>query len=190
MTRSYPENIPGEFFVDDTCIDCDLCRQIAPQVFRDEGDHSAVYRQPDDAAETKRAGMALVACPTGSIGTTSKIDLKPAIDAFPERVDDNVYFCGYASPHTYGAASYLIQRPEGNVLIDSPRYAKQLVKRLEQMGGVALMFMTHRDDIAEHQKLHDHFGCRRIIHEADATSVPAEEILRGRIPSGSTTNCL
>ena len=37
--------------------------------------------------------------------------------AFPERLDDNVYFCGYASPDSYGAASYLIVRPEGNVLI-------------------------------------------------------------------------
>src|SRR5262245_40223066 len=143
LKRSYFENVQGPFFVDDTCIDCDLCRQIAPKVFRDEGDHSVVYRQPETSEQTKRAGMALVACPTGSIGTTSKIDLKPAIDAFPERIEDNVYFCGYASPNTYGAASYLIQRPEGNVLIDSPRYASQLVKRLEEMGGVAIMFMTH-----------------------------------------------
>ena len=182
LKRAYPENVPGDFFVDDTCIDCDLCRQIAPEVFRDEGDHSAVYHQPVSGQQTKRAGMALVACPTGSIGTTSKIDLKPAVDAFPELVGDNVYFCGYASPNTFGAASYLIQRSEGNVLIDSPRFAKQLVNRLEDMGGVATMFMTHRDDIAEHQKLHDHFGCRRVIHKADSKSVPAEQILEGDDP--------
>lgn len=123
--------------------------------------------------------MALVACPTGSIGTTSKTNLRPAMDAFPERIEDNVYFCGYASPDTYGAASYLIQRPEGNVLIDSPRFASNLVKRLEELGGVAIMFMTHRDDIAEHQKLRNHFGCQRVIHRADSMSVPAEHILDG-----------
>src|SRR6185295_140934 len=131
---------PGEFFVDDTCIDCDLCRQIAPKVFRDQGDYSVVYHQPSIEAEAKRAAMALVACPTGSIGTHSKFDLKPAIEAFPEPVEDNVHFCGYASPNTYGAASYLIQRVDGNVLIDSPRFAKHLVKRLEDVGGVSLMF--------------------------------------------------
>src|SRR5688572_15467891 len=99
LTRAYPENVAGEFFVDDTCIDCDLCRQIAPTVFRDEGDHSAVFRQPAAADERLRAGMSLIACPTGSIGTRSKPDLKPAAAAFPEHIDDNVYFCGYASPN-------------------------------------------------------------------------------------------
>ena len=182
QARSYPENIPGDFFVDNTCIDCDLCRQIAPSVFRDEGDHSFVFHQPYDKDETKRAGMALVACPTGSIGTRSKHDLKAAIDAFPELVEDNVYFCGYASPNSYGAASYFIQRPSGNVLIDSPRFAKHLVKRLEEMGGVATMFLTHRDDVADHEKFHAHFGCRRILHEDDARGVPAEHVLDGGKP--------
>jgi glyoxylase-like metal-dependent hydrolase (beta-lactamase superfamily II)/ferredoxin len=177
--RSYAENIPGDFFVDDTCIDCDLCRQIAPSVFKDQGDYSVVYHQPQTREEAQRAGMALVACPTGSIGTQSKPDLKPAIDAFPEPVDDDVYFCGFASPDTYGAASYLIRRPEGNVLIDSPRFAKQLVSKLEQMGGVATMFLTHRDDVADHARFHDHFGCRRIIHKDDAQSVRAEQIIEG-----------
>src|SRR5215813_5956250 len=100
--RAYAENISGNFFVDDTCIDCDLCRQIAPSVFEDAGDHSIVYRQPERPEEVQRAGMALVACPTGSIGTVTKHDLKSATEAFPELVDENVYFCGYASPNSYG----------------------------------------------------------------------------------------
>src|SRR5213593_503404 len=100
--RAYPENVAGNFFVDDTCIDCDLCRQIAPSVFEESGDHSAVFHQPATGAETQRASMALVACPTGSIGTEIKADLKAAIDAFPELVNENVYFCGYASPNSYG----------------------------------------------------------------------------------------
>ena len=177
--RSYSDNVPGEFFVDDTCIDCDLCRQIAPSVFRDAGDYSVVYRQPDSAELLKRAGMALVACPTGSIGTQSKQNLGPAIAAFPELVEDNVYFCGYASPNSFGAASYFIQRPHGNVLVDSPRFAKQLVKRFEQMGGIATMFLTHKDDVADHQKYHEHFGCRRILHKADARGIDADDVVDG-----------
>src|SRR5262245_4157697 len=113
--RSYPSNAPGDFFVDDTCIDCDLCRQIAPGVFAEESDHSIVYRQPDSKAEKHRAGMALVACPTGSIGSLHKIDVNDAMESFPEPVEDNVYFCGFASSNSYGASSYLIVRPQGNI---------------------------------------------------------------------------
>jgi len=49
---------------------------------------------------------------------------------------------------------YLVTRPGdegGNLLIDSPRFATQLVKRIEAMGGVRQMLSTHRDDIADHQ---------------------------------------
>ena len=182
LKRSYPENVSGDFFVDDTCIDCDLCRQIAPTVFRDAGDYSVVYHQPGGAAEIQRAGMALVACPTGSIGKRTKVDITAAAGAFPELIDENVHFCGFASPNSYGAASYLIRRPQGNVLVDSPRFAASLVKKLEEMGGVATMFLTHRDDVADHEKFHDHFGCRRIIHKADARGVPAEQLLDGQEP--------
>jgi glyoxylase-like metal-dependent hydrolase (beta-lactamase superfamily II)/ferredoxin len=177
--RSYPSNVPGTFFVDDTCIDCDLCRQIAPRVFREESDHSIVHRQPEDAAEVQRAAMALVACPTGSIGTHQKLDIRPAATSFPERIDDNIYFCGYASPNSYGAASYLIVRPEGNILVDSPRFAKVLVRQIEKLGGVSTMFFTHQDDVADHEQFHKHFGCRRIIHRADSGHVAAEQLLDG-----------
>src|SRR5262249_51431242 len=139
--------------------------------------------QPGSDSEKLRSAMALIACPTGSIGTREKTDLRSGVDAFPERLDGDVYFCGYASPNSYGAASYLIVRPEGNVLIDSPRYAAQLVKRIEELGGIATMFLTHRDDVAEHEKLHRHFGCRRIIHSDDGSAIPnAEQFLDGVEP--------
>jgi ferredoxin len=40
-------NVEGNFFVDSTCIDCDTCRQLAPATFSEEGDYSAVFRQPE-----------------------------------------------------------------------------------------------------------------------------------------------
>src|SRR6266702_3377279 len=177
---AYAENVPGDFFVDDTCIDCDLCRQIAPPVFREESDHSIVYRQPGTAAESHSAGMALVACPTGSIGTRRKLDLRPAVAAYPVLIEDDVYFCGFASPNSYGASSYFIVRPEGNVLIDSPRFARTLVGRLEELGGVSLMVFSHRDDVADHEKFHEHFGCRRLVHRADSRGINAEELIDGQ----------
>jgi hypothetical protein len=33
--KSVPESVPGDFFVDSTCIDCDACRQIAPVIVED-----------------------------------------------------------------------------------------------------------------------------------------------------------
>jgi ferredoxin len=76
-----PRNIPGDFFVDSTCIDSDACRQIAPETFTGTGAASIVHHQPITEDETKRALMALVACPTASIGTTEHHDAHIGIDA-------------------------------------------------------------------------------------------------------------
>jgi glyoxylase-like metal-dependent hydrolase (beta-lactamase superfamily II)/ferredoxin len=168
LAERLPQNAPGEFFVDRTCIDCDTCRYVAPSVYAElaEG-YSYVQRQPATDEEIRRAQMALLACPTGSIGTLSRQDLKPARQAFPEQIEDNVYYCGFTAEASFGAASYFIQRPEGNILVDSPRAARPLLKRLEQWGGVKLMFLTHRDDVADHAIFRRHFGCERVLHRDD-----------------------
>ena len=98
--------------------------------------------------------MALVSCPTGSIGTTRNTMHTSASTRFRCLLDDNVYFCGFTSESSFGAWSYLIRRPEdegGNILIDSPRFATQLVKRRTAMGGVKQMLLTHKDDVADHR---------------------------------------
>jgi glyoxylase-like metal-dependent hydrolase (beta-lactamase superfamily II) len=182
VTRAYEENVPGNFFVDDTCIDCDLCRQIAPSVFHEDWDHSFVARQPESPEDIHRSAMALVTCPTASIGTRTKMDARVAAASYPEPIEENVYFCGYASRNSYGASSYLITGPEGNILIDSPRFAGPLVRRIEEMGGVSLMLFSHRDDVADHEKFHGHFGCRRAIHRADSRGIPTEQLWDGDEP--------
>jgi glyoxylase-like metal-dependent hydrolase (beta-lactamase superfamily II)/ferredoxin len=178
-----PENVPGDFFVDSTCIDCDACRQIAPETFAEEADASIVYRQPANEAETKRALMALVACPTASIGTVEHHDAHIGIDAFPELIAENVYYCGFNAESSFGAWSYLIVRPEdegGNVLIDSPRFATQLVKKIEAMGGVRTMFLTHKDDVADHRRFAEKFNCQRVMHADDgARRLGIEQIIQG-----------
>jgi glyoxylase-like metal-dependent hydrolase (beta-lactamase superfamily II)/ferredoxin len=165
-----PENVPGDFFVDSTCIDCDACRQIAPATFAEEGDASIVHHQPENDNETRRALMALVACPTGSIGTIEHHDAHVGIDGFPELIADNIYYCGFNAESSFGAWSYLIVRPDdegGNVLVDSPRYATQLVKKIEAMGGVGTMLLTHKDDVADHDRFAAKFHCQRIMHADD-----------------------
>src|ERR1041385_1998317 len=60
LQQRLPENVPGDFFVDSTCIDCDTCSQLAPAIFRDHGDQCSVHHQPATADETQLAMMALV----------------------------------------------------------------------------------------------------------------------------------
>lgn len=178
-----PENVPGDFFVDASCIDCDTCSQLSPAVFRDHGEQCSVFHQPANEKETRAALMALVACPTGSIGATEKHDAHIGIDAFPLRIAENVYFCGFTAESSFGAWSYLIVRPEdegGNLLIDSPRFATQLVKRIDAMGGVRQMLLTHKDDVADHERFAERFECKRVMHEADgARRIGIERIITG-----------
>jgi ferredoxin len=61
----------GEYFVADQCIDCDLCRQMAPAIFQRKfmgtGGISFVARQPENNFERQKADEARDACPVGAI---------------------------------------------------------------------------------------------------------------------------
>ena len=179
-----PENVTGDFFVDSSCIDCDLCRQIAPAVFVQAGDQAAVQSQPADAKTEFEALKALVTCPTASIGTLKHSPMKQAVDAFPEPIEKDVYFCGFAAESSFGASSYLIVRSNGNVLVDSPRFAKPLVRRIEALGGVHSIFLTHRDDVADQALWAKHFHSKTIMHRDDAgrLSGAIDELVTGNDP--------
>jgi glyoxylase-like metal-dependent hydrolase (beta-lactamase superfamily II)/ferredoxin len=170
LALKHTANIDGDFFVDTTCIDCDACRQIAPTVFRDVGDQSAVFHQPAGAGELLQAQKALISCPTASIGSVQKHDMRGAVASYPELIEDDVYRCGFTAESSFGAFSYLIQHPNGNVLVDSPRFAGPLVKRIGEMGGVRRLLLTHQDDVADHEKFHQRFGCQRVLHRDDVRS--------------------
>ena len=175
-------NILGNFYVDATCINCDACRQLAPASFEEVGDYSAVLHQPAGEREIRSAYRALLACPTGSIGTEQGDNavLQAAKADFPLLVEDDVYYCGFNSEQSFGANSFFVRHPEGNWLIDSPRYLKSLVEAFDQMGGIAHIFLTHEDDVADAARYAQRFGARRIIHRADAQAMPeAEEIVEG-----------
>lgn len=172
-----PENIEGEFFVDSTCIDCDTCRQLAPAVFAEGALYSYVHSQPRSEPDARAATRALLACPVGSIGTRHHANVKPVMDDFPLAVDGPVYYCGFTSPGSYGATSYFVRHPEGNWLIDSPRSVSHLFRRLEQLGGIRYIFLTHRDDVADAAEFARRFGASRIIHRADLSAQPQAEIV-------------
>ena len=68
----------------------------------------------------------------------------------------------------------------GNVLIDSPRFATQLVRKIDEMGGVRRMFLTHKDDVADHDRFAARFNCERIMHADDgAQRLGSETVVRG-----------
>ncbi len=176
------ENVAGDFYVDSTCIDCDLCRQIAPAGFAQAGEQSAVLQQPRSREEEFAALKALVTCPTASIGTQDRHNTKAAVAAYPEAIAGGVHFCGFAAESSFGASSYLIVRPAGNVLVDSPRFARPLVKGIERLGGVRWLFLTHRDDVADHQKWAAEFSAERIMHRDDIgrSTSGIERVISGR----------
>ncbi|MGF1517282.1 MAG: MBL fold metallo-hydrolase [Nodosilinea sp.] len=181
LTARRPQNVEGDLYVDSSCIDCDTCRWMAPDSFTREDEQSAVFHQPETAAERLAALQALLACPTASIGTVeSPKDMKAAQASFPIAIAENVYHCGYHSEKSFGAASYFIRRPEGNVLVDSPRFAAPLVKQLEALGGVRYLYLTHQDDVADHQQFHQRFGCTRILHTDDLSSDTADVEIQPR----------
>lgn len=170
-------NIDGLFFVDDTCIDCDTCRQLAPEVFTDDGNYSIVFRQPEGERDIRNATQSLLACPTGSIGTTKKINTHSAMDDFPIEIDDGIYYNGFTSKHSFGASSYFIRHSEGNWMVDSPKYMPNLVRKFEAMGGMNYIFLTHQDDVADADRYAKHFGAKRIIHRHELHSQPESEIV-------------
>jgi len=70
VANRYPENLPGKFYVDNQCIDCDLCRETAPSNFgrNDDGGYSYVYKQPTTPDEEKLCKEAMEGCPVEAIG--------------------------------------------------------------------------------------------------------------------------
>jgi glyoxylase-like metal-dependent hydrolase (beta-lactamase superfamily II)/ferredoxin len=176
-TKRVPENVPGDFFVDSTCIDCDACRQIAPAAFGEASETSFVHTQPITPPDRRQAMQALLSCPTGSIGCLGADDPRVVMNDFPLLIEEPVYYCGYNSPKSYGGNSYFIRQAAGNWLIDSPKFVMPLVRQLEALGGIAHVFLTHQDDVADAERYADHFGSRRIIHRKELSSQPGAEVV-------------
>ena len=189
-----PENAPGDFFVDHTCIDCDACRWIAPDTFTRVWGMSAVTTQPRDANTRATALRALLSCPTSSIHLDAPADeVKRAHEDFPRRLrvsadDDDVdgdattstscfraYHLGFHSRSSYGAAPYLIALPNGRgcVMVDCPRWTPSLAARLRlpgALGPVLAIVLTHKDDVADHDRWAEALDVPRVLHADDITS--------------------
>ena len=69
-SEKWPTNVQGKFYVDQQCIDCDLCRETAPDNFQrnEDGGFSYVYKQPENEDEEKQCKEAMEGCPVEAIG--------------------------------------------------------------------------------------------------------------------------
>lgn len=182
LDQRHPANADGAWFVDRRCIDCGTCRDLVPEVFNVAGDQSVVQAQPDSPESERSAWLAAEACPTHSIGRTPRTSRPPAL--YPLQVEGPVYDLGYTSEASFGATSYLVVRPEGNLMVDSPSFTRHLLGPLDEVGGVTHVLLTHRDDVADAAQWAQRYGARVWIHEADADAAPAAtDVLRGDEPA-------
>ncbi len=71
IADKYEDNVTGEYYCDNQCIDCDLCRETAPDNFKrnEDGGYSFVYKQPENDDETAVCVEAMEGCPVEAIGS-------------------------------------------------------------------------------------------------------------------------
>ena len=75
IANKYPDNVPGKYYVDNQCIDCDLCRETAPDEIStrsNDGGYSFVYKQPSSPEEEARCKEAMEGCPVEAIGNNGE----------------------------------------------------------------------------------------------------------------------
>jgi glyoxylase-like metal-dependent hydrolase (beta-lactamase superfamily II) len=174
----HPANAEGDWYIDRRCIDCGASPSVAPGlIVRREG-QSVFDHQPATEAETEAAWRAMLVCPTASVRRMS--GGSPPAGLYPEELAPGVYRCGYNAASSYGAHSYFVARPGGNVMIDAPRWTRHVADFVRGHGGLRHIFLTHRDDVADAHKYAHSFDADVWIHERDADAAPyATRVLSG-----------
>jgi glyoxylase-like metal-dependent hydrolase (beta-lactamase superfamily II) len=178
MARRNPDSAPGEWYIDTACINCAASRHVAPGLIVERGDKSVFARQPANAEEELLAWRALLVCPTASVRSESRKQ-RPA-GVFPQELAPGVFRCGFNSKDSFGAHSYFVARADGNLLIDSPRWAGELRSFFSNAGGIAHILLSHQDDVADADQYAKQFGARVWIHREDCSAAPyATDLLEG-----------
>jgi glyoxylase-like metal-dependent hydrolase (beta-lactamase superfamily II) len=180
MRQRHPSNVAGDWYVDTECINCKAAQTVAPGLIVERDGQSVFDHQPATEEERVQAWRARLLCPTASVHAAHAA---PAPEVFPEAMTERVWRLGYNARHSWGAHSFFIQRDAGNAMIDAPRWTEHVVQAIAQRGGLALILLTHRDDVADAERYARHFGARVFIHEDDHSAAPyATDLIRGREP--------
>ena len=179
----HPAGAPGSWFVDDRCIDCDAARHVAPGLIaRNPDDGVSVFvRQPETEQDLAMAWRAVLVCPTRSVGHETIHQPPPGV--FPHDLGDGVHRLGHNAQSSFGAHSYLVVRDDANLMIDAPRWTRQLLDPIAALGGVDVVLLTHRDDVADADRYAEHFGASVWIHHDDRDAAPyATDLIHGTDP--------
>ena len=175
---SHPANVPGPWYVDTRCIRCDAARNWAPELIgMDETGRSVVARQPSTVDQEAALWRAAAACPTKSIG--NRVSSSEPAGIFPYPLTDGVFALGNNALSSFAAHSFLAIHPDGNLLVDSPRFSRGLAERVDALGGIAHILLTHRDDVADADRWADRYQARVWIGLADAEAAPYATDLTG-----------
>jgi glyoxylase-like metal-dependent hydrolase (beta-lactamase superfamily II) len=166
-----PDSAAGDWYIDTACIDCGASRHVAPGLIVERNEKSVFARQPRTPEERLAAWRAVLVCPTASVRSETK-QPRPNVTIFPQEITSGVWRCGFNARSSFGAHSYFVERPAGNLLIDSPRHAAELVKWFRDAGGIADILLSHRDDVADADKYAREFGARVWIHRDDRSAAP------------------
>lgn len=77
---------------------------------------------------------------------SEKGEVNSVQNSFPIPVEgvEGAYHCGFHDEKSFGSTSYLLVRPEGNIMIDCPRFNPVLSRKLEELGGFKWIFLTHK----------------------------------------------
>ena len=176
----------GDWFVDPRCINCGASRDVAPGLLVERHGQSVFDRQPVGERELRMTWMARELCPTRSI--RSEAQHPTPVELYPHRLADGVYLCGHNARASYGAHSYFVERPDGNVLVDAPSMTRRLRDAFTRMGGIAKIVLTHRDDVADAPSYAAHFDADVYIHREDRGAAPfATHNVDGTGPEQLTT---
>ena len=182
MRERHPANAPGDWYVDHACINCKAAQTVAPGLIVERDGQSVFARQPRTEEELRQAWRARLLCPTASVRSEATLRAPPEV--FPEPITDGAYRLGFNARSSWGAHSFLMRRHEGNIMIDAPRWASQVVEAISAWGGLSAILLTHRDDVADAERYAAQFGAKVWIHEADRSAAPyATDLLRGTDPA-------
>ncbi len=185
-----PDSAPGDWYIDTACIDCGAARHVAPDLIVARNGKSVFARQPATREDEIAAWRAVLVCPTASVRSETK-QARPGERIFPHPMAPGVWRCGFNARASFGAHSYFVRHDGGNLLIDSPRYASELVEWFTESGGIAHVLLTHRDDVADAHRYADRFGARVWIHDADRVAAPfATDVLTGAAPHAIATGVI
>lgn len=180
-----PGTAPGEWYIDDRCINCGAARDVAPGLIVERDELSVFLHQPQTEEELERAWLAAELCPTRSVRTESRQEAPDGV--YPYALAPGIYLCGHNARSSFGAHSYFVKRSRGNVLVDSPVFTRKLLRPFEDMGGIAKIILTHRDDVADANKWATHFRSEVYIHKHDRAAAPfADHLVEGTGPSDPT----